>query len=339
MPESRTDLVANEGEIDNSSEFDPSRFHVHVHYSHHESKEDFRKLGKLLKSDEFDIYVPEAPGHDEHLRFAIDSMVAGDSEVYQHFKKYFESNNAEDPFWQRLKTLYCARKIVIYPDFDKEEIAPLNREKVVHGEMVRTGDFATDFGRYKDKIAGMAAYFNIRDDRVAECLPTLLQEAIRENPELAGKEKIGVLVSIGIWHTGLGHRLSRAGFGLERSFQSHHKTYDFHGEAIRSAMFTGDVDDTVAIRGFIENYFPFAFDTSDHGYRDALHRQVANNLTETDIKELSETYVKDPIYFLGLLEKKIALDKLLRSPKVKIAPAMSAYRKELQRAKREAKNK
>lgn len=313
-------------EFDSSPEFDRSRFNIHIHYSHHESKQDMAGLVPLLRSKDYDIYVPEAPGHDEHLRFAIEEVVAGNSTVYGHLKKHIEARDPDDSFWQRTKILYGARKIVLFPDFDQEEIVPLKREEVLQRPAL-TGDFTTDFQEYKDQIARMAAYFNARDERVAEKLPELLQQAVASNPELSERGRIGVLISIGIWHTSLGHRLARAGFNVQRSFQGYPHTYDFHGDAIRSLMFTGQVDDRVAIRGFIEQFFGAAFDCNDHAHRGILHRQIAERLTDEEIVEIVEVNQKDPATFFSLLAEKVELDKLLRSPKVKISPTMSEYRK------------
>lgn len=307
-----------------SSAIDHSRFDIHIHYSHHDSDKDLASLRPLVKSDQFQIYVPEVPGHTELHRFFVEALASGDHRVFQTMKDVMEPIG--DRSWPFFKSIYNARKIILFPDFDANEADAFDRNKMTES-LDLTGDFAHDLAGYRDTIALMADYFNARDGHVAERLPELLQQAVETHPELQTHDRIGVLMSVGDWHTGLGHRLARDGFGVERTFQGWPHSYDHHGQAIRDLMFLGEVEEDVLERGFVTQLFRRAFDCDDHYHRGVIDRTIASKLDHEEIVDIVESNIKDPARCSELLEERLKLDNLLRSPKVKIAPAMSVYRK------------
>lgn len=192
--------------------------------------------------------------------------------------------------------------------------------------------------------ANMEKYADLqgqREDLMAAAFEGTMDDLIKKDPSLKGREPLKVLLSMGAWHTQLRHRLTQAGVESTRHFpDALPHTYPFFDELTRAYSYGKQPDEGLVEKAYAQIILEKAVWTSQklQKNRDAVvthklssHlRDSVSSLSHDQIVELIDAYRGNTLYIddIDAMLEESGLPRLPQDPrefKREVGPSRSEH--------------
>ena len=214
--------------------------HVHVHLSSHVNDVDARRLLPHLQGS--DIFIPELLGWPKERITDLDRIATGELSVEDVPWKY-----EMGPFAPFLTSLFT----VIRGSGVKIRTADLPTDSPLLGQIAASARMQRELPNilreetltFDEAASGTQRFYQTfggelkeRERYIADRLTGCVQDVLEQNPSLAEKESIRVVLMIGAAHSSLHSLIASENPGASRSFALMPHLYSFSEELIRSRL-------------------------------------------------------------------------------------------------------
>lgn len=309
---------------------------IEILYAPHETAEDWKGFREALKRA--DVCVVECSGWSESYLKSLQNLSRGN--LFTYLKKKLERKvrgDYDDREKILIEEIYNSKKPVIIIDLPEGHPLVANRPPI---EIILQGTFEDMLGQLRAKLKQRAEYQRQREDYMIASLKTKLTELLEEFPELKGKSKIRLLITIGGIHVNLFASIKeRITPNVERSYGNKPAGYDSSAKALMRYMLNREVSDELIARtllGHLTDLQFYARNLTMNNHKAALfENKLVSFFSVSDIKNFFEEFSKVPpepekddsqsareLLFAKLSEKGIELprtedelDKFLKYPR------------------------
>ena len=270
------------------------RILIEIFYAPHQTREDAKGIRERIQ--ESDVVIPEEIGWDQKLLSIYRGISGGKTPIEEYFhylaKTRKEIEEAKDSFNMAfLEALQNSKKAVELIDVPR--LHPLHLEiyaKVHEFSLNTKGGFHQLVARWKKLLQDGAELQTKREQYMLENLSVLKKSiAERKIPELAGKDKVKILLTLGSYHTMMLHQAKRSGEDATRTG----KTLDIFrhiDEVSRRFIFGKEVNDTLIARTIFESLmgtilnYELGKAAPDSSERGLIERRIAESFEFDEIQ-------------------------------------------------------
>lgn len=290
-------------EIIQSAEEAKERLDIHIHYSPHGSLEDLQTAERLIRSGQYDIYVPEIPHGNEQSDALWLRIAQGDSKLYAQISEIFRRKKAVSEL-ASISIFYASGIPIILPDITKKEGQQFGVDDLVQRQLPFEFDgFENDYQRTRVEVHRHAKNIYFRDHILATRAPAYAMDLINSDTELSEQEKVKVLITLGSRHTLLSHLLRQNGYQVSRSFNVMPHIFTPLDSAARKIIFNGELpeNDYMAAHKQFILYLPLAQYLHHNPHNTAasfaLARRAVDMVSDDQAREFYELLKEgDPRY-------------------------------------------
>jgi hypothetical protein len=266
---------------------------IRIHFGAHGTREDAMNFEKEL--EEADVYFPESLGWDTAELVAFKKFTEGkmSQETLERFMaKVTPREYVGVGFEKQLfKMLYQTRKPVAF--IDLPEGHPIQKEL----KFLKFNNFSEKSKSFEELLDSMKDYAKKvaelqlkREEYMQSQIVPQLERLCAENPELAKKKTIRILMSLGSAHTTLYHVLKKEGQPVTRSFPDDPYVQSLFNELVRRYELGKPVNDEIVAGTFLESWLSgLLFDKGFSISKTATTRfirDIALKFSVNDIKDL-----------------------------------------------------
>ncbi len=296
-PEKLTTAPIIEGAEDKKEREKEPKVSFDILYGSHLFPNDLKKIENTF--DDADIYVPEQEGWSKGSLLLFNEISKGNVSAAGVAQEIGIPPNSFQ--FKQLKMIEGSKKPILFVDLPSEHKLVKKQNKIreswseVHKSFAK-GDFELALEKERWQIKSEADYQKKREEFMRKHLEKEVQKLIKENPQLKNKEKVKVLLRMGIAHTRLHHDLKKHKLPVSEQFTSTPLPFSSSEEAIRRAMFSKEISDELLARGIFESLiFQNAIKVTDDSVKaNLLRRKISSKLSLEDIKKISKEFDNNP---------------------------------------------
>jgi hypothetical protein len=233
----------------------------------HASAYDARDINE--KIDACDIYIPESVGWTDDVLNEVNQVARGEEIPKVASLARLRGEPIPNFLAAQMDHLYQSNKPVVLIDYPKE-IAGQMLEKKYAQEFNKKELWEETFDQaveHENEIERSRAE-GVREREAymyAHLAPKIL-EVIHEHPELRGKSKLKILLTLGAAHTNIYHQLKESGTNIDRDLSDMPFVYDHATELSRRHFFEKEITEdqkekALLARLLLESVKPLSFDT------------------------------------------------------------------------------
>ncbi|MDP2599098.1 MAG: hypothetical protein Q8P49_04695 [Candidatus Liptonbacteria bacterium] len=275
-------------------------------YAPHRTARDMQKLRERIT--EADIVIPEDIWWDQEGLKVLRDLSAGNITPEQALRQLKISVEGEGgrKWLETYEIIYNSHKDIEF--IDVPDGHPLGRKIIDYfntSALSYDGDFPGTLELVKDRTRNLV---DIQKEREAYMLARL-KEVIKKHAVPDKQRALNILISLGIAHTDMWHKLKSEGVDARAAFASMPFIFDNEGELFRRYLFGKNVDNELVARAIQERMFFRQFrwpPTEDSGKAALFFRKVTSLFAANEIKEIFEAF-KDKSFSE---RSKILTDKL-----------------------------
>ncbi len=309
-------LTRYEDELDKLFEGKKPAISFDVFYSAHATAEDMKDLKKYF--NKADVFIPELCGwRDEAIKVYKD-ISAGRMKPEDYLNKRGLSPKKSAYYFyilERFKLIYNSRKPIIFidpPGGHPIETRRIQAESNLYKPLYPFGEkFETRLKVYKKLLKEFASAQIEREEYMFSQIKPALEKILEENPDFKNKERIKVLLSLGVFHTGIWHMLKKEGRKnnqrVSARFSVSPLVFEFFSEAVRAYRFGKEPDDELITRATMEQelcWLTLLIPTKDSLKQHRCLRKIVSLFGCEEIKGMFEqSRNKDD--FASLFKKKL----------------------------------
>ena len=215
----------------------------------------------------------------------------------------------KDSFWEPvIRGVYGSQVVVGNLDLRPDE-QEIRRElhDVIATALPIEGSFHDSLETFIETSARMAIGQNQREQLMMRNFEEDIEAILQSNPELKEKENLKILISIGSYHTTLGHLFAKEGIESKRHFPGRTKSgymYSSEVELWRTIAMQKEPSIELAKRAYIERLVRHTVDTLlEHAsvpsiqddLEDPIVRMLTSLLDENQMEEIYKIFQKDEL--------------------------------------------
>lgn len=161
----------------------------------------------------------------------------------------------------------------------------------------RVAEFSDAVRLYREKCEQIATLQSEREDMMVANFEEEIEQVLKSRPDLMQKHELKILVSMGLYHTRLGHIFTKSGMKTDRHFSTKSYTYGYQNEAIRNFTFHKEPSDELIQRSVTESIVDTYVQQKLRG-RDKIKsatittylRNTVSALTVEDMEDIYDAY-------------------------------------------------
>ncbi|EKD65017.1 MAG: hypothetical protein ACD_50C00213G0005 [uncultured bacterium] len=226
------------------------RVEIKFFNSKHRSAFDIKGLRDQLQ--EIDIYIPEVFGWESEYLSDLRKLSSGGTDVEQmleHWGAKDQTNYERDR--EFFEVINNSRKAITIIDVPGGHPLVDRADGSILPKIKFGSDFNESLNSMRDYLKNLSAIEKERGSYMLEHLKPKIQEVIDSNPELAEKEKLSILIDIGVANTHLYHDLKKD-FETSREISTMPMQFLYREEVMRRYIFDKLVDDELIARTVTE---------------------------------------------------------------------------------------
>jgi len=290
----------------------PGNTSLNLVLAYHHTSADSERLKKYI--DECDIYIPELDGWTPDAQRALQSISNGDAHLYQSLATQHRSTglnhkigvpeqsiSEETPIEMLVKNIFNSQKKISIVDIPSKHPVTYDLHQSFR---IRFGQlYNPDFGKVLKTISSNAQQEAIsqtnREKYILGQIAPTIEAAIADDPELAQKDHLSVVMTMGAIHTTLHHSLLNdlrvTGTGYYRkTIEPGDEIFGHREELVRRYQFGLPVRKQLIARAFAD--LDIMNNMQSHPAHGAdlirIVRSVSSQLTMPEIRALHESAVQ-----------------------------------------------
>jgi len=271
-----------------------------IFFSTHKNERDFGALKKEVEG--CDVYIPELSNYGPEFLKALRDISFGKLTPGGFILQYEAEHlykQISDYIRGLFKTIYNSKKPIYLIDIPEEhELVFKSKEAERFNDCAYDyflrGDFAAALANQRIFIKAYGKTQSEREKYIFDNIKKLKPEIIKDYPYLKNQEEIKILVSIGIGHTGLYHRLKGEKIPAQRQFSFLPFISSIATELIRGEQFFPgkDIDNRKLAQSLIEMPVELALhenkNINDSFEIMKIGRYLASKFNEKDVEKFSK---------------------------------------------------
>lgn len=285
------------------------KFKIEFLYGAHRSAKDAEKLAEIFPGT--DIYIPEWHGRSEKSQKMLNEVSEGkiSPEIGSELFGF------RSPFFRKvLSIIHNSHAAIILIDVPEDHFLTEESRRSVFDFQSKFSfkDFKADRFCMRNYLNKYVSIQKEREEYMSASFNPRVKEVLRDHPDMRKKDEIRILLSLGAFHTGLGHEFRKGGWSTKSRFSRDPLIFGMEHEAMRMIRFQKEPNDDLLAKCLFSHLFWAAFgNVILGGDEDTLNltrigREVASKFSSQDIES-----IYDELRMRGKKDlKRILMDKL-----------------------------
>lgn len=282
-------MEANEGAIPREEQHErllPS-VHTLVLSGPHQTEEDAKSIAEPLKTS--DIFLMEMFAWNQAQLEVFKNISSGKTTPEQAITE-LDINNWQYPEFATglVNELYNSKKQFAFLDIPEDKVAELGVEPTPYAYPT---NFEEELVYLRNSMTGSAEEANSREKYLVEQYPQTIKQLLEQDPDLANKTDISVLMFWGGVHTGMYHRLRKMNYDVTRAFPQRQITYPLEEEVFRRIQFKKEVSNDLLASVYLSrqvyaNFWEEIYKDKPLQESTDLSRKIVSQFDFNEIKQM-----------------------------------------------------